>query len=245
MVTRNRRPSPAGIGHDACAKLQVSIRWGACMARIIAARFETEQNAERAASALAQAGIRPDKLARFEVLPPGQHAMYPIGADAAHDRGTRKSPRGALTGILCGIAAGALLGWLIAEALVTQIKPDLIILGTIAGAAGGAYIGSLIGALVKTRRPNPAMASREEPVSRKSGPLVAAEVDEHPQQFSAACGVFVGIDAFEIEEADGTIRDGNRVDFDPRLPPRVIIPTQRSAADNTISRGHGREQAHS
>jgi len=215
------------------------------MTRIIAARFETERNAERAVDALAKAGIRRDKLANFQVLPPGQHALHPIGGDAAHDRGTRKSARGAVAGVAGGIVVGALLGWLIAEALVTEVDPGLMALGTVAGAAVGAYVGSLIGALARTRQPNPAMASTEEPVSRKSGPLVAAEVDEHSQQYSAACDVFVGLDAFEIEEADGTIRDGDWVDFDPRLPPRIIIPTQRSAATNTIARRHDQSRAHS
>ncbi|MCL4798761.1 MAG: hypothetical protein KJ025_04185 [Burkholderiales bacterium] len=211
------------------------------MARIVAARFETGQEAEQAVAALAKAGIRRDKLASFEVLPAGQHALYPIGGDAAHDRGTRKSGRGAMAGAALGALAGMIAGWLIAEALVAGISPAELALGTVAGAAVGAYVGSFVGALARTRRPNPARASTEEPVSRKSGPLVAAEVDEHPQQYAAACDVFVGLDAFEIEEADGRIRDGDWVDFDPRLPPHIIVPTQRSAAGHTIVRRRDRQ----
>jgi len=206
------------------------------MARIVAARFETGQEAEQAVAALAQAGIRRDKLASFDVLPPGQHAMHPLGGDAAHDRGTRKSGRGAMVGAALGALAGAITGGLIAGALAARTGPAELALGVVAGAAVGAYVGAFVGALARTRRPNPAHASTEEPVSRKSGPLVAAEVDDDPQRYAAACDVLVGLDAFEIEEADGRIRDGDWVDFDPRLPPHIIVPTQRSAAGHTIVR---------
>ncbi|MDX1377044.1 MAG: hypothetical protein R3357_15870 [Burkholderiales bacterium] len=204
------------------------------MARIVAGRFQTEQRAEEAVSALAEAGIGRDKLANFVVLPPGQHALHPLGGDAGHDRGTRKSPRGAALGIAGGVVVGALLGWLIASAI--DLAQDMMVLAVLAGAAAGAYVGSFVGALAKTRAPNPNLASPEEPVSRKAGPLVAAEVGDHEQQFAAACDVLAGYDAFEIEQADGTIRDGDWVDFDPRLPPRIIVPGRRSAAASAIGR---------
>ncbi len=206
------------------------------MAKIIAARFETQSETEGALTALLKAGIRRDKLSIFQVLPPGQHATHPAGGDALHDRGTRKSVRGAIAGIAAGAFAGALAGWLIADALYKNWNVGALVLGTALGAAIGAYIGSLFGALVATRRPNPARASPEFPVSRKSGPLIAAEVGNDPERLAAACDVFVGMDALEVEAADGTIRDGDWVDFDPRLPPRIIAPIQRSAAANTISR---------
>jgi hypothetical protein len=206
------------------------------MARIVAARFETGQEADRATQALVQAGIRQDKLASFEVLPPGQHGLYPIGGDAAHDRGTRKSFGSAATGAAVGIVVGAFIGWAISEALVGRHEASLVLLGTLAGAGVGAYVGSFIGAMILMRNPRASRASVDEPVSRKSGPLVAVEVDERAEQFAAACDVFVALDALEIEEADGRIRDGDWVDFDPRLPPHTIIATEQSAAANTITR---------
>ncbi len=204
------------------------------MATIVAARFETEQEARRAMAALADAGIRRDKLTNFGVLPPGQHAMHPIGGDALHDRGTRKSGRGAAIGIAGGALLGAVGGWLVGVAL--PFDAGALGFSSVVGAAVGAAIGSFIGALAGMRQPNASRATVAEPVSRKSGPLVAAEVGDHPEQHAAACDAFVGLDAFEIEEADGTIRNGDWIDFDPRIPPRVIVPTQRSAAANTISR---------
>src|SRR5688500_13378804 len=107
------------------------------MANIIAGRFETQPEADRAVEALAAAGFKPEDRTSFFLTPAGQHAEYPIGGDAHHDEGTKKSGKSAATsaavGSVTGLALGTVVGAAIGEAGLTAA-------GAIAGAGVGGYV---------------------------------------------------------------------------------------------------------
>ena len=200
------------------------------MTKIVAARFETEAEAQRALDRLRRAGFTGDALARFHVTPPGQHAMSPIGGDAWHDRGTRGSGPGAVIGAIAGAFVLGFAGLAILTALEGR-APFGLVLGTLAATAVGAYAGSLMGTMFMARPPDTRAPSASEPVGRKAGPLVAARIDR-PEQLHKARDTFVELHALDIEQAEGTLRDGDWVDFDPRLPARIIVaPTPRSTSN--------------
>ena len=80
------------------------------MATIIAGRAETQVVADRAIEALTAAGFHAEDVTSFYLSAPGQHSEYPIGGDAHHDEGTRKSGKTAATGATVGGVTGLAIG---------------------------------------------------------------------------------------------------------------------------------------
>ena len=74
------------------------------MARIIAARVETEERGERIIDALRKQQF--DETQVFYVNPPGQHATHPLGGDMDADPGTQGAPEGQAAGATAGAAIG-------------------------------------------------------------------------------------------------------------------------------------------
>jgi hypothetical protein len=192
------------------------------MSRIIAGRFETQDAAEAAAAALAQAGFERAEYGSFYLNPPGQHAQYPIGGDAHHDEGTKRSGRRAAVGGAVGGAAGLAAGGIAAAAG----EPGYVPAAVIAGAGVGAYVGSLQGALSGTRGGDPAKATPDEPVERPAGVMLVVCVDREGMR-ATAVEVLRRQGAMDIEEADGVWRDGMWQDFDPTAKPRLVAEARR------------------
>lgn len=80
------------------------------MSRIVAARFDTFDEAQAATRALRSNLIVPDEVDVMYVTPPGQHAQFPVGGDELADKGARKSTMGAVAGAVVGGGAGAVVG---------------------------------------------------------------------------------------------------------------------------------------
>lgn len=187
------------------------------MAKIIAGRFETQSEADRAIEALKAAGFQSDEYTCFYLNPPGQHAQYPIGGDSHHDEGTKESGKsaaaaaaiGSVTGLALGTATGIALG-----------EGGLTAAAAIAGAGIGGYVGALAGGLTGTHSGDPKKASLEEPVERAPGVIVAARVDRNGE--AQAVQALRAAGAMEIERATGEWQDGSWSDFDPRRTPDFV-----------------------
>lgn len=192
------------------------------MAHIIAGRFETQEAADRAVAALVDAGFTPGDYGSFYTTPPGQHHQKPTGGDVHHDEGTKHSGRNAAIGGVVGGVAGLAAGGVAAAVG----EPGFIAPAVIAGTGVGAYAGSLQGGLSGTRAGDPAQATTEEPVERPAGVLVAVRVDREGER-DRAVDVLAAQGAEDVEEAEGTWRDGAWADFDPTVPPRYLVKSPR------------------
>lgn len=179
------------------------------MSRIIAGHFDDVENVEAAIQDLVSRGFRRGEYASYYLNPPGQHGLSPIGGDAASDEGAREAGKGAATGAAIGGAAGLAIG--------SIGGPP----GALAGAGVGAYVGSLAGALRKTREPHAEAASPQHPAEPFAGPMVAVCVDRSGAE-AAAVEALDGHGAREIHRAEGEWRDGEWVDYDPRVPAETV-----------------------
>lgn len=187
------------------------------MSRIVAGNFPDKAHADSAIQALLAAGIESDHICTFRVNPPGQHGTYPIGGDEYASPGATEAGQSALTGAAIGSAIG--LG---AGVVAAPLAGPAAVIG---GAGVGAFVGSLAGALKN-------MGQDEEdgvPVApndatRPAGVLVAVDVPLALERAFAA-DVLRQRGARDVEETEGTWRDGTWVDFDPtpekREPPRA------------------------
>jgi hypothetical protein len=169
------------------------------MATIIAGRFEQQAQVQDAVGALLNAGFTEDKITSFYVNPPGQHDAYPIGGDREISPGAEETPKGAVTGGVVGAAIGV---------AATPIAGP-------AGPALGAYVGSLVGSLTETHEKD------ESPPVRPSGMLVGVSVPDGPHE-AHAIYVLRQVEARDLERAEGTIENGDWVDFDPVTPPVLL-----------------------
>jgi len=192
------------------------------MSTIIAGRFDTQAHADRALAALKTAGFASDEFTCFYLAPPGQHATYVLGGDAHHDEGTKESGHKAAAVAAAGSVAGLALGTVTGVALG---EPGFTAAGAIAGAGIGGYVGALAGGLTGSRSGDPAQATREEPVERTSGVMVAVRADREGAAESAV-DVLRSQGAIEIERSHGTWQDGAWIDFDPGRPPELIDGAQ-------------------
>lgn len=188
------------------------------MASILAARFETREQADSAVAALSAVGIAAADSAVFYLNPPGQHAEYPLGGDAHHDEGTKESGKTAGKGAMIGSATGLALGTATGAAFGDG---GLTVAAAIAGAGIGGYFGSLAGGLAGTESGDHREASIEEPVERSSGMMVAVRLSDGASE-DELLRVLRTAGAIELERAEGEWRDGTWADFDPRRAPRLI-----------------------
>ena len=187
------------------------------MATIVAGRFETQAQADRALQALAADGIPREHASSFYLNPPGQHSEYPIGGDAHHEEGTRESGKTAAVGATVGGLSGLALG----SAVAAATDSGLGAAAAVAGAGVGAYVGSLAGAMTGARSGDPAHATKEEPVERRAGVMVAVLANESGTE-AKAIELLRAHGAMSVERAEGEWRDGGWADFDPTATPRRV-----------------------
>lgn len=183
------------------------------MHTIIAGRFELQEQADAALTALRQAGFPRDALAAFYLNPNGQHDIYPIGGDDESSPGARHAGMGAAKGGGVGAAVGAVAG----VAATPLIGP----VGIAIGAGIGAYTGSLVGAVSNTDKTSDVdeqtgRSSESQPAvtERAPGVLVAVRVESQTRQH--AIDTLRSVGAEDIEHATGELSDGHWKDFDPR-----------------------------
>lgn len=187
------------------------------MSLIVAARFQTFDEATLAARRLFAEGYTEEDVHTFYVSIAGEHGRYPLGGDRLADPDAKGGHFGAVAGAsLLGLVF-ALLAGLIAARLAASIFI------TIAAAGVGAYIGALMGAMwvvgrKKRVRTAPGAPAASHPPVRQAGVMLALHVDlgreAQARQILRAAG------GTDIERANGRWQDGKWQDFDPLDPPR-------------------------
>jgi hypothetical protein len=181
------------------------------MSLIVAARFETFEDAENASRQLFLKGIQEDDCTIFFVSPRGQHGTYPLGGDQASDPGARKAHIGAFSGATITGVIGAVIGAGITLAVGLPVVAILI------GVGVGAYIGSLAGAFVKLEGKGKRREAGRPTSVRHSGVLLAVHVEANAEAEVARTLRELG--GRDVEKAEGRWRDGSWTDFDPVKPP--------------------------
>lgn len=189
------------------------------MSLIVAARFQTFDQASVATRNLFQQGFTEDDVHTFYVNSAGEHSRYPLGGDRVADPDAKGGHLGAMAG-----AAGlgflfALLGGVIAAQMAA---PVLII---IAAAGVGAYLGALAGAMWivgrgRRKTPTTPVVLEEHPAVRAAGVMLALHVSA--EQEALARRVLRESGGQDIERAQGRWRDGKWQDFDPLAPPQTV-----------------------
>lgn len=176
------------------------------MTTIIAGMFQTMGKAEGAVAALKQGEFGEGDVYTFANNPPGQHDAFPIGGDEDEDPGARHADTDAGKGAAVGVGTGAAIGAVVAG-------PP----GAAVGAGIGAYVGSLVGALHGME----GRGTKEDPVRRPAGIVVAVRI-ESGQAEQSAIATLRTQGAIHVEKADGEWRDGQWIDFNPVSAPVIL-----------------------
>lgn len=172
------------------------------MTTIIAARFDLQEDAAQAVTALTEAGFAQRHISRFFVNPAGQHDRFALGGDRDKSPGAQDTDSGAVTGVAAGAGVGAAAG--LATSPVTGP------LGPALGGLVGGHVGGLVGSL---------SATDDDPAPRRAaGMRVAVAVADEAEQ-DKALRLLRSLGAVDIERSSGTIRDGDWIDFDPLSAP--------------------------
>src|SRR5688572_14882904 len=175
------------------------------MSQIVAGNFPNKSQADSAIEALLAAGITQDHICTFRVNPPGQHASYPIGGDEYASPGADEAGGSALAGAAIGGAIGLAAGL----AAMPIAGPAGLV-----GAPLGAYVGSLAGAMKGMGEDQEeGVPDPDAEAARPAGVLVAVEAPLALERAFAA-DVLRQRGARDVEETEGTWRDGCWVDFD-------------------------------
>lgn len=188
------------------------------MKPLILGRYNQQGEAENANQEILRAGFPQNEISLFYLNQEGQHDLFPVGGDEDESPGTHEAKGGALRGAARGAGAGAVAG----SATIPVVGPA----GPLLGAAVGAYTGSLVGALSRMEETEPKSASvREGPApgelqTLKPGFVLAVAV-ETPEAREAAIKILAER-AQDVEETEGTLQDGDWIDFDPLAPCKVI-----------------------
>jgi hypothetical protein len=180
------------------------------MSSIIAARFELQDEAARAVSALVDAGFARERISSFFVNPAGQHDRFVVGGDRDKSPGAEETDKGAAAGVAAGAGAGAAAG----VAAVPVAGP----LGPVLGGLVGGHLGGLVGSL---------SATDDDPLPRRvAGMLVAVQVGQSGDATleQRAVKVLRDLQGLDLERAGGEIRDGDWIDFDPLSAARWVEP---------------------
>lgn len=190
------------------------------MTTIIAGRFQEQSEATYAVEELLRAGFDREHLCYFFCNPAGQHDAYPIGGDENMSPGAKDSGKG----VAAGAAAGAVVG--------AAATPVLGPVGAVTGSLVGAHIGGLVGSMSSMKEQGDIGDEGEDvrnaaPV-RRSGMMVAVAVPQDDEYHDRAVNVLRSLGAMDIELAQGTIENGDWVDFDPVSSPHLVdhVPGQ-------------------
>lgn len=189
------------------------------MSLIVAARFQTFDQATVAAKQLFTEGFTEDDIHTFYINSAGEHGRFPLGGDRLADPDAKGAHLGAVAGASALGLLFALVGGFVAARLVAPV-PIII-----AAAGVGGYLGALIGALWlvgRSKRKATALPGKGEdhPPVRAAGVMLALHVtyeqDTLARQTLRECG------GQDIERAHGRWLDGKWEDFDPLTPPQHV-----------------------
>jgi hypothetical protein len=180
------------------------------MSNIVAGRFERSLDADAALDALRRDGFSQAEIDAFTLMPPGQHALGPMGGGDVHsDAGAHGAGTTAAIGAALGLVVGLVIGSIVSLRLGA---PALWIIGGV-----GALMGAFAGVMRKLHDPRPSEHSREHPVEMPAGRMIAVCVDRAGSE-PRAIDVLRRNGARDVGRAQGQWRDGTWRDFDPRSP---------------------------
>lgn len=175
------------------------------MARIIAGRFQSKDDADAAAALIAQYVDTAD-ICIFHNNPPGQHDVFAVGGDEDEDPGAKGAGESAAgTAIAAGLTAGA----------IGALGGPVVAL---AAAAIGAYTGSLAGAVAGLGDHDDKLRA---PRRRPGGVMLSVRIAK-PANEKRVIATLRAKGAADIEQAQGEWRDGDWTDFDPVAAPRPV-----------------------
>ncbi|HUQ26422.1 MAG TPA: hypothetical protein VM140_12195 [Burkholderiales bacterium] len=179
------------------------------MSKIVCGMFDETVEADAALAELQHEGFSQAEVDNFYVSPPGQNAVQSVGGDAAHSsEGSRNAGRGAVIGAGIGLLVGAVIG------AIVSLQMGSTALYMIA--ALGALIGAIGGSLSMLRAGRRGDATKEHPVERRGGRMIAVCVDRDGTD-QRAVSVLRRHRARDLGRARGQWSNGWR-DFDPRSP---------------------------
>ncbi|WP_417224349.1 hypothetical protein [Achromobacter spanius] len=189
------------------------------MSLIVAARFQTFDQASVATQNLFKEGFTEDDVHTFYINSAGSHSRYPIGGDRVAD----PDAKGGHMGAVAGASALGLLFALVGGAIAAQMAASVFIVIVAAGV--GAYLGALVGAMRvvgRGRRKTSVSPVVQEthPAIRMAGVMLALHVTA--DQEARARRVLRESGGQDIERAHGRWRDGKWQDFDPLTPPQTV-----------------------
>lgn len=176
------------------------------MSTIIAGHFQLQDEVELARRELVHAGFPDERISAFFLNQPGQHDMTALGGDNVLSPGAKETPEGVVEGVAGGGAVGIALG--------AATSPITGPLGPIVGGLLGAHVGSLFSfsKMKDAGEREEGGENRIEP--REAGMVLAVALPEGSDE-AKAVEVLRRVGAHHIERAEGTVQDGDWVDFDP------------------------------
>lgn len=193
------------------------------MAHIIAGHLQQQEQVQQAIEQLVDAGFAKESISAFYVNPAGQHDLYPIGGDQDKSPGAKESGNG----LAAGIATGTVIGAAVGAAGIPFAGP----IAPAVGALVGAHIGSLTGSMASMKDSGESEAGADgadgadgDPNTmqqRASGMMVAVCVPDSAQEYEAV-QILLSLGAKQTERAEGTIADGNWIDFNPLSLPALV-----------------------
>ncbi|CAM3971218.1 Glycine zipper family protein [Bordetella tumbae] len=188
------------------------------MSLIVAARYQTFDQAGVAAQHLERHGFAGDRVHTFYVNTAGSHDRYPVGGDRRED----PDATGGVIGVLFGASILGVLGAALTMLAVRNFQYSSLIV--IAAGGVGAYVGALIGAMVavgrvhrRRIRRNGAAVVEEHPPVRAAGVLLAVAVSSDKE--GEVTRLLRESGGQDVERANGRWENGKWQDFDPLVPP--------------------------
>lgn len=184
------------------------------MSTIIAGHFQLRDECDLARQELLNAGFAPDQISTFFVNQPGQHDLTILGGDEVLSQGAKETPLGVVEGAATGGAIGLAIG--------AATSPVTGPVGPIVGGLVGAHVGSLFSFSKMKEAGESEEGGENRTEQRKAGMLLAVAVPDAGGE-SRALDIFKRLGAHHIERAEGTVQDGDWVDFDPLSKPVLIV----------------------
>jgi len=186
------------------------------MSRIIAGHFQLQEEVDQARRELVDAGFRIDRISAFFVNQPGQHDMTPLGGDNMQSAGAKETP----SGVVEGASVGGMVGVAVGAATSVVTGPA----GPIVGGLVGAHVGSLFSFSKMKDRGESEEGGENQAVPRPAGMLLAVAIDDDGGENGEgrALEVLRKVGAHHLERAEGSIVEGDWVDFDPLSMPALI-----------------------
>lgn len=183
------------------------------MSTIIAGHFQLREECDRARQELVNAGFAADRISDFYVNQPGQHDLTPIGGDEVLSQGAKETPVGVVEGAATGGAVGLAIG--------AATSPITGPVGPIVGGLVGAHVGSLFSFSKMKEAGESEEGGENRTEQRKAGMLLAVAVQDAGDE-GRVLDILRRLGAHHIERAEGTVQDGDWVDFDPLSKPVLV-----------------------